>query len=315
MTIRGLHHVTAFTESLDRNLAFYRDLLGLRLVKQTVATDDPYAHHLYYGNGTGAPGTILTFSPWSDADDVEQPTTGEVTAFGFVVPPQSHGYWIDRLRAHGVEVTRGERFDLPVLSFTDPDGLSLELVAVDGGVEPWTGGSVPTTEAVRGLFGVTVAVEDPEATARFVEDSLGYALDGTDGDRLRYRSVGRVGSVLDIVRRVETGPAPVGPGHVHHVAFRVESAAEQAELGEAIAALGTNVSPVVDRRYFRSLYFREPGGCAFELATDDPGFTVDEEPSELGRELMLPVWLEDRREDVEAHLSPFPAERGTADAD
>ncbi|WP_254546147.1 ring-cleaving dioxygenase [Halomarina pelagica] len=315
MTIRGLHHVTAFTESLDRNLAFYRDLLGLRLVKQTVAADDPYAHHLYYGNGTGAPGTIVTFSPWSDRDETDQRATGEVTAVGFVVPPQSHGYWVDRLGAHGVETARRERFGQPVLSFTDPDGLSVDLVAVDGGDEPWTGGSVPTTEAVRGLFGVTVAVEDPETTARFVEDSLGYALDGTDDGRLRYRSVGRVGAVLDVVRREASGPAPVGPGQVHHVAFRVGSAAEQAELGEAISALGTNVSPVVDRQYFRSLYFREPGGCAFELATDDPGFAVDEDPADLGRELMLPAWLEDRREDVEAHLSPFPVERGTADAD
>ncbi|MFC6837462.1 ring-cleaving dioxygenase [Halomarina ordinaria] len=307
MTIRGLHHVTAFTESLDRNLSFYRELLGLRLVKRTVAYDDPYTHHLYYGDATGAPGTVVTFSPWSDDEDVEQPVGGTVTTLSFAVPPTSLGYWTDRLAAHGVETERTERFDRSVLSFTDPDGLPLELVAADVPGDPWDGEGVPTKYAVRGLFGVTLAVPDAEETGTFLEDSFGYVLVGEDDERLRYRSEARVGAVIDVLRAPPEEAVPVGPGHVHHAAFRVESAADQTNASDAISALGMNVSPVLNRQYFRSMYFREPGGTVFELATDTPGFDVDEDPEALGTELMLPEWLEDRRDDIEAHLPPLLA--------
>ena len=295
-SIPGIHHVTAIAGDPQRNLEFYTGLLGLRLVKLTVNFDDPDTYHLYYGDGAGRPGTILTFFPWPGAPK-GRTGTGQLTVVAFSAPEGALGYWMERVRAHGIDFEGpSTRFGEQVLAFRDPDGLRLELVSHAGG----------EGHAIRGFHGVTLSEQGHERTAALLTGTLGFRFAGQAGNRFRYQTAfGGPGSFVDILDLPEEPPGRVAAGTVHHVAWRAAGAAEQQAWREEIARQGLNVTPVVDRKYFRSIYFREPGGVLFEIATDPPGFTVDEPLEELGTHLLLPPWLEPRRAEIERRLPPL----------
>ena len=303
----GIHHVTAISGEAQRNVDFYLGVLGLRIVKKTVNFDDPTTYHLYYGDGGGSPGSIMTFFPWGDAPLGLQ-GTGQLTVTTFSVPESSLGYWTERLVEHGVRFGRpGERFGETVLDFVDPDGMRLEIVASPGdGREPWEDGPVPAEHAVRGFHHVTLSERDPERTARLMTETLGFRpVEEGDGRRRFVAGEGGPGDLVDLADGSGGTRGRMGVGTVHHVAFRVPDEEKQLELREEVAFLGYNVTPVLDRNYFRSIYFREPGGVLFEIATDPPGFAVDEAPEKLGEGLMLPPWLEPRRAELEEALPPL----------
>ena len=309
MHTTGIHHVTSIASDPQANVDFYTGVLGLRLVKRTVNFDEPTTYHLYYGDETGSPGTILTFFPFEGAN-TGRAGRGQTTATAFAIPAASVDYWRKRLEAHDLEPTRTVRYGAPVLAFADHDGQPLELVgrpdSADG-VEPWAGGPVPAQHAIRGFHGVTLHSPTPEATGAVLE-RLGYEAVDVDGepDRIRYETPGDLASVIEIRTDAAERAIP-GPGTVHHVAFRAPDDDVQTVLGERLANAGLYVTPQKDRRYFRSIYAREPGGVLFEIATDEPGFTVDEERETLGTALQLPPWLEDRRDALEGQLSPIDA--------
>ncbi|QYJ14295.1 Putative ring-cleaving dioxygenase MhqO [Rubrobacter xylanophilus DSM 9941] len=309
--VTGIHHVTAIAGDPQRNAGFYAGVLGLRLVKKTVNFDDPTTYHLYYGDAGGKPGTIMTFFPWPDAPR-GRIGSGQVVATAFSVPAGSLGYWTERLVESGVRFERPrERFGETILSFADVDGLRVELAATEDRRRGWDGGPVPTRHSVRGLHHVTLAVEVAERTVRLLTETLGFRRVAAAEGRERFAAgEGGPGGFVDVS---ETGGFPAGStgvGTVHHVAFRVPDEEVQLALREEVAALGYNVTPVIDRKYFRSVYFREPGGVLFELATDGPGFTADEVEAELGRRLQLPPWLERRREEIERSLPPVSVPAG-----
>jgi glyoxalase family protein len=304
----SVHHVTAIAGQPQRNLDFYAGVLGLRLVKLTVNFDDPASYHFYFGDELGHPGSILTFFPWPDGRRGRQ-GTGQVGTVALAVPGGSLGYWVERLVQQGIAFdgpTR--RFDEQVLAFADPDGLLLELVAtprVDR-VEPWAGGPVPVEHAVRGVLGATIWEDGDRGTAEVLTGQLGYRQVGEDGTRIRFESAPEgVGTVVDLRRVPGFWAGATGVGTVHHVAFRVADHAAQLERREALVASGLDVTPVVDRQYFQSVYFREPGGVLFELATDGPGFTVDEAAADLGSGLKLPPMYQPMRDRIEQAVPPL----------
>ena len=293
--IPGLHHVTAIAGEPQRNLDFYAGFMGLRLIKLTVNYDDPETYHLYFGDEVGHPGTILTFFPWPGAPRGTK-GVGQATAVSFSISSGSTDYWVERLRNHGVGFEGPtERFGDQVISFSDPDGLSLELVGNAGKERRsgWELGPVPQEHAIHRLFGVTLSEEGYERTASLIVDSLGFRSVGEDGNRFRYQ-VGRggPGATVDILCQPEGPTGNVSVGTVHHVAWRTPSDEAQVEWRRELVKKRLNVTPVIDRKYFHSIYFREPGGVLFEIATDPPGFTVDEPVDELGTKLMLPPQLE-----------------------
>jgi catechol 2,3-dioxygenase-like lactoylglutathione lyase family enzyme len=306
--ILGLHHVTAIAGDPQRNLNFYAGILGLRLVKLTVNFDDPTTYHLYYGDGLGTPGTILTFFPWPRAPRGQQ-GPGQVGVIALAIPPAGLDYWLRRLRQHDV-ASEGPvgRFDEQLISFRDPDGLRLELVAGPSSADRsgWQEGSVPAECAIRGVHTVALWEDEPAATDRFLTGTLGFRPVGEEGSVTRY-AVGGGGSgmLVDVRRTNADHPGFVAVGTVHHVAWRTPDDAEQLRWREQLSASGVQVTPVRDRKYFHSIYFHEPGRVLFEIATDPPGFAVDERPEELGEHLQLPAWLEPQRAQLERVLPPL----------
>ncbi len=304
----SIHHVTAIAGDPQRNLDFYAGALGLRLVKLTVNFDDPASYHLYFGDEAGRPGSILTFFPWPHGQRGRQ-GTGQVGTVSLAIPPASLGWWIERLLQHGIKYdgpTR--RFDEQVLAFADPDGLLLELVATPrvADVAPWADGPVPAEHAVRGVHGATVWEDGDRGTADFLTSLMGFRQVGQEGNRLRFESAATgAGSVLDLRRVPGFWAGAGGVGTVHHVAFRAASSEAQLEHRARLESAGVEITPVVDRQYFRSVYFREPGGVLFEIATDPPGFTLDEPAAELGTSLKLPPMYEPMRDRIERTLPPI----------
>lgn len=301
----GIHHVTAVAGDPQRNVDFYLYLLGLRLIKQTVNFDAPDTYHLYYGDEMGQPGSILTFFPWPGAARGRR-GTGQATTTAFSIGQGSLGWWKARLERKGVEVVEAvTRHDEDALAFEDPDGLLLELAAHTGTDPrpPWEEGPIPHEHAIRGLYSVTLTEDGYESTAATLTETLGFRLVDESGSRARF-DVGRggPGARVDVVCRPESERGLVSAGTVHHVAWRAPDEAAQADWRESIVGSGLNVTPVIDRNYFRSIYFREPGGVLLEIATDGPGFVIDEPLLELGRRLRLPPWLEPRRSEIEAVL-------------
>lgn len=299
-TIPGLHHITAITADAQKNIDFYCGVLGLRLVKLTVNFDDPSSYHLYYGDDLGRPGTILTFFAWPGASHgrIGPP---QVTVTAYALPPTSIDYWSSRLREHRITFTGpDQRFGETVLSFTDPDGLKLELVGSSKmNVSQSPGGPVPHEHRLASFHSVTLSEEGYEKTAHLLTEVMGYRLDGNDGNRFRYRIGHDVrGAVVDLLCVPDARRGGMGAGVVHHVAFRTPDDGQQQAWHGIIARLGHNVSPVMDRTYFHSIYFREPGGVLFEIATDKPGFTIDQADDQLGQRLMLPSSLERLRENL-----------------
>ncbi len=307
--IRGLHHVTAIASDPQRNLDFYAGLLGLRFVKRTVNFDDPGTYHFYFGDGCGTPGTIMTFFPWPGARRGIR-GTGQVEATAFAIPPESTGYWMERFKAQHVTAERtSPRFGEDVIRFTDPDGLLIELIASSSlaSVESWPGSPVAIEHALRGFHSVSVALEGYEGTARLLTDSFGYRLTAESGNRFRFTAKENAapGRIVDLLCLPDTHMGQVAAGSVHHIAFRAKDQAEQLKWREHLVDLGYNVTPVVDRTYFLSIYFREPGGVLFEIATEPPGFTLDEKVEELGSHLRLPPWMESERAQIEKILPPI----------
>jgi glyoxalase family protein len=302
--MHGIHHVTAIAGDARRNVDFYAGTLGLRLVKKTVNFDDPGTYHLYFGDETGRPGTILTFFPWAHVAP-GRVGVGQAQETAFRAPQGAIGYWTHRFVEKGVPHEAPERrFGETVLPFRDPDGMPLALVGSGSASEPaWSGGGVPAEHAIRGFAGVTLMLDEAEPTGAILTDVLGFAEAGREGPLVRYRGDAGVGATVDV--RVATGflPGRMGGGSVHHVAFRAADDAAQAAMARRLAENhGIRPTEQMDRNYFRSVYFREPGGILFEIATDDPGFSADEPVGSLGQALKLPGFLESRRREIEAVL-------------
>ncbi len=301
--------MTAIAGDPGDNAAFYVDALGLRFVKRTVNHDDTGTYHFYFGDGEGTPGTNVTFFPWSERGRDGRFGAGQTRDTAYLIRPESVDYWVDRLEERGVDVERTNRFDETVLRFEDPDGIGLELIGSDeadaADVATWSDGPVPEEHQLRGFHGATLAVAEVEPTAGLLADVLGYEREGTAGDRRRYRSAaGGPGSIVDLVE-TDADRGRMGVGTVHHVAFETDDVDEQERFRDAFRAHGRDVTEIIDRTYFRSIYAREPGGVLFEVATTEPGFDVDEAPDELGTSLALPERLEDEREAIEAQLPAF----------
>ncbi|HEV8147103.1 MAG TPA: ring-cleaving dioxygenase [Bryobacteraceae bacterium] len=286
----GLHHITAIAGDPQRNIDFYTQVLGLRLVKRTVNFDDPGSYHFYFGDREGAPGTLLTFFAWPTAPQ-GRPGSGQFTAVAFEIPRGSTGEWNRRLAAAGVECNHGDaRFGDDVISFRDPEGLSLELIASGAGADV----------QIRRLHSATLLTAQPEKSASILTDLLRFARIDQQGTRVRYRCGD---AFLDLLPS-EPGHGKMGKGAVHHVAWCVADATQQLDLRERLKSSGARVSPVKNRVYFESIYFREPGGALIEIATEGPGFLVDEPAKSLGEKLCLPPWLEPIRESIERRLPP-----------
>jgi glyoxalase family protein len=300
----GIHHVTAIAGEPRRNLDFYTRVLGLRLVKKTVNFDDPTTYHLYYGDETGTPGTILTFFPWAHAAPGRD-GVGTTSETAFRVPAESIGFWMHRFVEMGVPHSDLERrFGETVLPFRDPHGMSLALVGTAGAAgEPgWTGGGLTEETAIRGFAGVTLLLDEAERTGAILTDVLGFSRTREEENRIRFEAPGVPGSIVDL--RVAGGflPSRSGAGSVHHVAFRAADDGAQQAMVERLVAHGLRATEQKDRNYFRSVYFREPGGVLFEIATDAPGFSADEPVANLGEALKLPAFLEPRRGAIAAAL-------------
>lgn len=320
--ITGIHHITAICRDPERNVRFYTSVLGLRILKVTVNQDAPTVYHLYYGDEEGTPGSVLTFFPWPRAQR-GRPGVGQANVVSFAIRRTSLGYWTERLINQGVDFEGPRRqFGETRLAFRDPDGLMLELVAhPDADERPyWGGGPVPAEHAIRGFHGVTLWEDSVEATERLLTETLGFQSVKEERSMRRYAAgEGGSGTFVDVRATPDFWGGRVSAGTVHHVAWRTPDGEQHRAWRETIADLGYNVTPVIERHYFRSIYFREPGGVLFEIATDPPGFTVDESVDELGSRLVLPPWLEAERERIERLLPTPPSKligiaRGTQDA-
>jgi glyoxalase family protein len=306
--VSGIHHVTAIAGNALRNFDFYTRTLGLRLVKKTVNFDDPGTYHFYYGDEVGHPGTILTFFPWEGAR-AGRGGAGETHQTAFRVPASSLGYWMHRFIDKGVAHQALEkRFGESVLPFTDPDGMSLALVAVRG-AENEIGlsmGDVPPENAIRGFHSVTLLLEDAAKTGAILTDVFDFKETARQGSIIRLSAENPAGGIVDIYEAKGFLRGRQGSGSVHHIAFRAADDAAQAEMARKLVEIhGQRPTEQKDRTYFRSVYFREPGGVLFEIATDIPGFGVDEPVESLGKELKLPAFLEPRRRDIEKVLQPL----------
>jgi len=303
--IVGLHHVTAIASDPQRNLDFYTQVLGLRFVKRTINFDDPGTYHFYFGDDTGKPGTILTFFPWPHARK-GQMGAGEVIATAFSIPVGSRLFWIERLKANGVNVQEHTRFGSEVISFSDPDGMIIELVEqkeANPGAAPRYA-DVLASKAIQGFHGVTLLERSLENTEELLS-IMGLKKISEEENFVRFAPEGNaLGRFIDIKLDSAARRGSMGAGTVHHIAFRNTDDAAQADWRRTLARY-LSVTPVQDRTYFHSIYFREPGGVLFEMATDNPGFLIDEPAESLGEELRIPEWYEPNRRAIEAHIAPI----------
>ena len=311
MKLLGIHHITAIATDPQRNLDFYTQVLGLRLVKRTVNFDDPGSYHLYFGDWTGRPGTIITFFPWPGARRGTR-GTGQVVGTSFAIGAQSIGYWNDRLKKEGViAAEKFRRLDEEGLRFVDPDGLLLELIASahldDVDLNFATG--VPDEFAIRAFHAPTLEVQRAKSTEQLLV-MFGFDLIAKEGSRRRFALNERSTSArVDLIERPDGQFGNIAAGTVHHIAFRAANDEEQLHWRKQLVDLGLQVTPVIDRQYFHSIYFREPNGILFEIATDGPGFAIDEPVDQLGGSLKLPKLLEGERESIEQVLPPIELRR------
>jgi glyoxalase family protein len=303
--ILGIHHITAIAGDPQRNLDFYTSVLGLRLVKLTVNFDDPGTYHFYFGNDSGTPGSILTFFPWPHGPRGVVGTR-QVSAVTFAIPRESLPYWYSRFSSHNVAVVRGgERFGEPVVAIADPDGLPIELIATSHAnpTLAWHGSSVEPTHAICGFHSATVLEETHEDTGRLLTEVMHFTFIGREGNRFRYHAAGDgAASVVDLVCTPGGRLGRLGTGTVHHIAWRTPDERQQLRWRDELVHGGYDVTPVIDRTYFRSIYYREPGGVLFEIATSPPGFAIDEPKDHLGEMLMLPQQYEAERATIERLL-------------
>jgi len=299
----GIHHITAMVHDAQRNIDFYAGVLGLRLVKKTINFDRPEVYHLYFGNETGKPGTVITFFPW--ANQLKgRIGTGQVGITSYIIPTGSINFWENRLRKFGIEFTSSNRFGERYLKFTDPDGLQLELTErEEGPMNNWNFGGVQAENAIKGFGGAVLFSAQPHKTSDVLENILGLECIGQEDEFLRLKSEGHLGNTIDI----QLNPSVrglMGAGTVHHIAWRAKDEEEHLRWRLLLQDKEYYPTEIRDRNYFKAVYFHEEGGILFEIATDPPGFSVDEPVAALGKKLMLPSWLESKREEFEETLPP-----------
>jgi glyoxalase family protein len=306
--VRGLHHVTAIAGPAQENLDFYSGVLGMRLVKKSVNQDDPGTYHLFYADAEGHPGTDLTFFPWTQLAPHRE-GYGLGTEVSLAVPPGSFAFWNDRLKRYGAKIFPAEmRFGQRALPFADSHGLRVALVASDDSLgrpfTPWEKSPVPVEHQIRGLESARMVERELTVTTSFLSDAMGFRYLGVENGWQRY-GVGerKSGQYVDLRAAPEASRGAWGTGSIHHLAWRVDDEAHQLEVRKRVADGGARPTPVIDRFWFKSVYFREPGGVLFELATDGPGFGVDEDTATLGESLVLPPWLEPDRAAIESALA------------
>ncbi|MGG1678566.1 ring-cleaving dioxygenase [Neobacillus sp. NRS-1170] len=297
----GIHHITAMVNDAGRNIDFYAGVLGLRLVKKTINFDRPEVYHLYFGNETGQPGTVITFFPW--AKQLKgRIGTGQVGVTSYVIPKGSVQFWESRLQKFGVEFTSSIRFGEKYLKFNDPDGLQLELTERDeGSKNTWSFGGVQPEHAIKGFGGAVLFSAQPHKTTDVLENILGLDCIGQENEILRFKSTANVGNTIDIHLNPSVRGL-MGAGTVHHIAWRTTDKEDLLKWSSLLQDKGFYPTEIRDRNYFNAVYFHEGGGILFEIATDQPGFAVDEPVAELGNKLMLPSWLESQREELEETL-------------
>nr|NIV99505.1 ring-cleaving dioxygenase [Candidatus Saccharibacteria bacterium]NIW79793.1 ring-cleaving dioxygenase [Calditrichia bacterium] len=291
--IAGVHHITAISGDPQPNIDFYSGVLGMRFIKQTVNQDDPFTYHLYYGDSLGRPGSVMTFFPWPGARRGKR-GVGQVTAVPFSIPEDAVDYWMERFAEHAIDFSGPtKRFDETVLSLRDPDGLELELVTNPDirDFVVWEHSIIPGEYAIRGFYGATITLKKKPATENLIGDVFGFQFIGSEGSRHRFKADSNSSAAtVDLVELPDAPFGQVAVGSVHHIAWRVPDVEGQEKWRQKIAGLGFQVTPIIDRFYFQSIYFRERGGVLFEIATDGPGFAVDEPEDQLGNKLVLPPW-------------------------
>lgn len=308
-TILGIHHITAIAGDAKRNFNFYSKILGLRFIKKTVNFDDPGTYHFYFGDEVGSAGTILTFFPWGSGIPQGRRGSGMATEIGYSVPKGSLEFWVERFEKYNVIYNKpAEKFGERYVTFLDPDGLKLELIesAAPDTRKPWETDEVKADVATRGFHNVTITLNSITGTAAVLTDIFGYKLISQESNRYRYATTAvDHAAIVDLVELKDEKHGHVANGTVHHVAFRVKNDEILMHFREKVVVAGLSITPQIDRNYFHSLYFREPGGVLFEIATDNPGFLIDEPLETLGKELKLPAQYESRREEITAHLDPI----------
>lgn len=300
----GIHHISAIVGHPQENANFYAGVLGLRMIKKTVNFDDPGTYHLYFGNEVGEPGTIITFFPWANA----YPGVvggGQTAVTAYVIPPNAMDFWQKRLESIDIHYIKVDRFGETYLRFNDPHGLKLELVEREAGNEnSWRFGDITPEYAIKGFGGATLYSIRPEMTMETLTEILGLERVGEEADIVRFKSSSELGNIID-VRKIPMPRGKMGVGTVHHIAWRAEDNADQLEWQKTVRDAGYIATEVKDRNYFKAIYFREYGEILFEIATDPPGFAVDESPETLGSELKLPPQFEDQRDIFNQSLIPI----------
>lgn len=303
MKTAGIHHITSFVGNPQENVDFYAGILGLRLVKKTVNYDAPEVYHFYFGNETGSPGTLMTFFP---EDDMRRGKVGggQVGITVFVIPTGSLDFWKERLTKFGIAHDEFKRFGETYIRFRDYSGLLLELTEREEGTpSTWSFGGVPADKAIKGFGGAVLFSVYPDQTSAILEELLGLERIGKDNGMIRFRAQGNIGQIIDLkVQRVDRGVA--GAGTVHHIAWRAKDENEHEQFHKVLEHNQLRPTAIIDRHYFNAIYFQEPGGILFEIATDLPGFTNDESMEHLGKKMMLPKWYESERQAIESHLTP-----------
>ncbi len=306
-SIPGIHHVTCISRDVQKCVDFYVGVLGLRFIKKSINQDLPDTYHIYFGDYLGTPGTAMTFFGWPTWPG-QRAGSGQVTTVSFQVPAGSLGFWSNRLKALGVDHRMISRFDGDALVLHDADDIELELVAQASNERwtPWPDGPVGAEHAIRGFHSVTMTLAEMGATFSLLTSVMGFRVAAQDVNRTRFETgVGGPHAIVDVIESPEGPVGEESTGTVHHVAWRTPDAATQKAWRDVLVTAGRNVTPVIDRWYFKSIYYREPGGVLFEIATDGPGFTVDESPEQLGTTLSLPPWFQVRRDRLDEILPPI----------
>ncbi len=306
--VNGIHHITAIAGSPQNNYDFYAKILGLRLVKKTINFDDPFTYHLYFGDDTGKPGTIITFFPWGEEGYKGRRGNGQVSTISFSILSESVDFWVHRIENFQIDFSGPfKRFNENIILFEDPDGIELELCTHEAETRNgWSNGEIPVEHSIRGFFGVTLSENDFIKTQNLLFNPLNFKKVDEFEKRIRYESGnGGPGTYVDILNLPNEFTGRIGVGAVHHVAWRVKDDEHQLELREKLIKSGANVTPVINRNYFHSIYFKEPGNVLFEAATDPPGFMIDEDKNSLGANLKLPPWFENKRDEIESKLLPL----------
>lgn len=297
----GIHHITAMVNDAQRTIDFYASVLGLRLVKKTINFDRPEVYHLYFGNESGDPGTVITFFPWPKQLK-GRIGTGQVGMTSYIIPSDSLAFWEKRLNIFHIDTEKATRFGETYLQFHDPDGLPIELVERDEGQQSqWNNGGVSSDVAIKGFGGAILHSAQPNQTADVLENILGLSYIGQEENYIRFTSHGQIGNTID-VKLSPSVRGLMGAGTIHHIAWRAKDEQEHEAWRTSLQDKGFYPTEILDRNYFKALYFHEKGGILFEIATDIPGFTVDEEFHALGEKLMLPTWLEEKRQSLQHAL-------------